>query len=340
MLARAAAVPETAAAGGRGGGYFAMPRELWRDAMRLLTPGQRFALVALVAEANYSPGEVPLPDGSRVRLERGEVLVCSRSFAKRHGIGRRIVREALARLRALGWAETRPARGPPLGPGVVQRRAQGDGPPPTVVRFNVYRDIVWPESDGGPPRGPTARPRGRPEEGPIQQGVIQQEPFRTSGPAEAFHEGVAQLLGVEAEALATSKRGNEGETLRRVTAAVNRLGLPRALEVAEGVIRGWQAKRPDDPISSLAFFVDSLEKAKPARKANGVPVRLPRKWWLTHVPPGDLEAFLKARERLSPVLGCVAPVEVTQVEGVEVPGARELLDGLRQKAIAAARAAA
>ncbi len=97
----------------------------------------------------------PTDDG--IELDAGEVLISSRSeklwgslrFDRRDGReltedGRRaLVRRALERLEHDGKVARRPAhpRGPPSGPPSGPR---GPAHPPTIAKWLVYRDILWP----------------------------------------------------------------------------------------------------------------------------------------------------------------------------------------------------
>lgn len=167
---------------GRPGDFLAVPRELWREADRVLTSAQFKVLFALLAEANYTRGEVSMPDGGRVALDVGEVLVGGRSFALRHGLGHKAVRVALKRLQGLGWINLRSAIEEGTGEGTPpdRERAQVEGTPPSIVRVNVYRGILWPASKEGTPPGHAVGHTPQPQEGTIQQGSIQQ------GQEEAF----------------------------------------------------------------------------------------------------------------------------------------------------------
>lgn len=146
-------------------GWTAVP-DAMRDAARAeLELAQRALLVELAAECNWGPGTATV-DGVQVELDRGEVLLSTRGFAERQGASRDQVRRFLDRVEALGWISRRPAApraAPPHAPPAAPRAA----PPPTVVRFERWREILWPERQAAPSPAPSPAPRAAPLPAPI-----------------------------------------------------------------------------------------------------------------------------------------------------------------------------
>lgn len=126
--------------------FVALPAPLIDELLRL--DGDRLKIVLrLLQRAAWEPSTV---DG--IRLDPGECLISYRSERVWGGIAferevsasglRSFVRRTIAWLVDGGFVSTRPAHrsGPPTDP----RSAGGHGPPPTVIRFLKFREILWP----------------------------------------------------------------------------------------------------------------------------------------------------------------------------------------------------
>lgn len=146
---------------------------------RIRSPAQRWVLAALASEAQWQAKTVRVRDVT-AHVDVGEVLVSSRAFSDRHRLGagasgekgRLLFRRALDAGEGAGIVATRPALAlvsdPPSDPRAVPDRNPRSDPPPTIVRFLVFRAEMWGPVETRPTSQPASQPTFALEPDPIQ----------------------------------------------------------------------------------------------------------------------------------------------------------------------------
>ncbi len=130
-------------------GYVAMPREMLIAADKL-PRDQGWLLERMARDARWQdPGPV-IVRGGVVTIDTGEQLISLDGLAKRYEMTVAQVRRALATFERKGWISRRPAAAQ-TGTPLTEGKSAKTGTPPTVVRFEKWRDILWPKT--GTPTG-------------------------------------------------------------------------------------------------------------------------------------------------------------------------------------------
>jgi hypothetical protein len=122
--------------------FVAIPDQMI-DAVTALPCHQAWLLVLLVRDANWRPGVVDVR-GQSIALDTGELLFSIDARAERHRMSSDQIRRALKTYKRLGIVTTRPAT--QAATGADTRPATQAATPPTIVRFDKWRDILWPPS--------------------------------------------------------------------------------------------------------------------------------------------------------------------------------------------------
>jgi len=133
---------------GDAGGYVANPRAMYEVA-RKLPLEQRWLLFELAHDARWEAGIVTVR-GVEIALDVGELLISLDGLAEKHGMSVDQVRRALKTFERLGiisrrQAATLPATSPATGAATLP--ATQTATPPTVVRFQKWRTILWPRGE-------------------------------------------------------------------------------------------------------------------------------------------------------------------------------------------------
>jgi hypothetical protein len=169
-------------------GFVMIPHAMREFARAQLAPSHRLVLYELAGDAQFeSDPAVPLFGwNTTVAVDVGELLFSSRGFEKRHGLDRDVVRRSLDRLEALGVINRRraighgcaaPRHAPAAAPPAAPRHAPAAAPPdperndspPTLVRFLMWRELIWSAAPPHAPRvAPTLAPQDAPQAAPIQ----------------------------------------------------------------------------------------------------------------------------------------------------------------------------